>query len=53
MEMDNKKKLGLLIPGGLFIGLGIGFAADNIPAGLFIGLGVGMITYSIFLFFGK
>ena len=38
---------GFFIPGGLFIGMGIGWALDYLIAGLFIGLGAGFLLYGI------
>jgi hypothetical protein len=35
------------IPGGLFIGMGIGWLMDYFVAGLFIGLGVGFLLYGL------
>ena len=50
-ESEKPKKhkgvSGLAIPAGLFIGMGIGFAVDELVAGLFIGLGVGFIAMGI------
>lgn len=37
----------LFIPGGLLIGMGVGFAFGNIVSGLFIGLGLGMLTFAV------
>ena len=41
-ESENPKKRkgvsGVAIPAGLFIGMGIGFAVDELLAGLFLGL---------------
>ncbi|PYZ96469.1 hypothetical protein CR205_12170 [Alteribacter lacisalsi] len=37
----------MLIPGGLFLGLGFGLAFGNVAPGLFIGLGLGMILNSL------
>ena len=34
-------RTGLFIPGGLFIGMGLGFLYNQLVAGLFIGLGMG------------
>ncbi|MEN8613867.1 hypothetical protein ABFB09_01095 [Dehalogenimonas sp. THU2] len=44
-EQQGKRKSasGVLIPAGLFIGMGIGFAVDELVAGMFIGLGVGFL----------
>ena len=38
---------GVAIPGGLLIGLGIGFLIGNVPAGLFLGLGGGFLVMMI------
>lgn len=38
---DNE---GLAIPGGLFIGMGIGFLTNNFVAWTFIGFGLGFIA---------
>lgn len=48
-EQPKKQRglTGLAIPAGLFIGMGIGFAFNNIVAGLFIGLGAGFLTMLI------
>jgi hypothetical protein len=46
MVKKKRKKddpLGLAIPAGLFIGMGIGFLTDNLVAWLFVGLGVGFL----------
>ena len=40
---------GVAIPGGLFIGMGIGFLIGNLVAGLFIGLGGGFIVMMIIM----
>jgi len=50
-ETEEQKKqwniVGVAIPGGLFIGMGIGFLVDNITAGIFLGLGAGFIVMMI------
>ena len=51
MSEDNKKSKakiagGLLIPAGLFIGMGIGWALGYMVQGLFIGLGGGFLLYA-------
>jgi len=38
---------GVAIPGGLFIGMGVGFLVDNIAAGIFLGLGSGFLVMMI------
>jgi hypothetical protein len=40
------KASGLLIPAGLFIGMGIGFYT-NFIAGLFLGLGLGFLAMAL------
>ena len=37
---------GLLIPAGLFMGMGIGWALDHMVQGLFIGMGAGFLLYA-------
>lgn len=39
---------GVLVPGGLLIGIGLGFILGNIPAWTLIGLGVGFVGMWIF-----
>jgi len=50
-QSEEQKKqwgiTGVAIPGGVLIGLGIGFLVGNIPAGLFLGLGGGFIVMMI------
>jgi len=52
-ETTEKKKskkrdfTGILIPAGLFIGMGIGFATDSLVPGLFIGLGAGFLLFAL------
>jgi hypothetical protein len=43
----DAKSSGLLIPAGLLLGMGFGFAFGNIPAGLFIGLGAGFFFFAM------
>jgi F0F1-type ATP synthase assembly protein I len=38
---------GIAIPGGLLLGMGIGFFVDNIVGGLFVGLGGGFLVMMI------
>jgi hypothetical protein len=51
MAKEEKSKWktagGFFIPGGLFIGMGIGWAMGYLVAGLFIGLGGGFILYGL------
>jgi hypothetical protein len=47
---ENKKKwevVGLFIPAGLFIGMGIGWALGYLIQGMFIGLGAGFIAMEV------
>lgn len=54
MDKKDKKGVGgLLIPGGLFIGMGIGFLIDQLVPGMFIGLGAGFTLFAISLILGK
>jgi len=51
---DKKKGAGaLFIPGGLLLGMGIGFLIDNIAGGMFIGLGVGFVLFALVAIFKK
>jgi hypothetical protein len=48
---DEKRQwniVGIAIPAGVLIGLGVGFYTDNIAGGIFIGLGGGFLA----MFFG-
>ncbi len=38
---------GVAVPGGLLLGMGVGFLIGNVPAGLFIGLGGGFLVMLI------
>ena len=40
---------GLAIPGGLLLGMGVGFLIDELVAGLFIGLGSGFIVMALMM----
>ena len=42
--MKSDRRSGLLITGGMFIGIGIGFLFDHVTAGTLIGLGCGFIA---------
>ena len=50
-QSEEQKKqwniTGVAIPGGVLIGLGVGFLIDNIVAGLFLGLGGGFLIMMI------
>ena len=46
-KKKDKDMGGLLIPAGLFIGMGFGFLYDNLTAGLFIGLGTGFAAFAL------
>ncbi|MFC1921218.1 hypothetical protein ACFLYQ_05790 [Chloroflexota bacterium] len=54
-KSDDEKKqwsiTGIAIPGGLLLGMGIGFLVDNITAGLFIGLGSGFLIMMVGMLF--
>ncbi len=51
---DKRKTFGgIFIPGGLFIGLGIGWLMDYLVAGLFIGLGTGLAAYATVMLTGR
>ena len=43
-EKKRERIDGLAIPGGLFLGMGVGFLLGNLVAWMFIGLGVGFIA---------
>jgi hypothetical protein len=38
---------GVAIPGGLLLGMGIGFFVDNLVGGMFVGLGGGFLIMMI------
>ena len=52
-EKKNKRRdfAGILIPAGLFIGMGIGFATDSLVPGMFIGLGAGFLLFALVYIF--
>lgn len=43
-EKSQWNIVGIAIPAGVLIGLGVGFYTDNIPGGIFIGLGSGFLA---------
>ena len=43
--MKNKNAYEILIPGGLFIGVGLGLLIEQVAAGTLLGLGIGF-TFS-------
>ena len=43
----RKGASGLLIPAGLFLGMGIGWIFNYLVQGIFIGLGVGFLAFAI------
>jgi len=51
LDMEKVKKMkptDFLLPGCMFVGMGIGFLFDAIPVGLMIGLGTGFIITGIY-----
>lgn len=48
MAKEKKKDpIGLFIPAGMFIGLGIGFLVDQVAMGFFLGLGAGFLIVAL------
>lgn len=58
MKKEAKKKIekskgrrdgaeGIFIPAGLLIGIGMGFAYNNVAAGTLIGLGAGFLVMAV------
>lgn len=48
-KKDVKKSVyGMLVPAGLFIGMGVGALFDVFLPGLFLGLGVGILAAFLF-----
>jgi hypothetical protein len=54
-EHKDPKEFGaaLLVPAGLFIGMGLGFLYGRLLEGIFIGLGVGFAVFGILNLFRK
>ena len=52
-KKEKQTPAGLMIPGGIFIGLGIGFYTGNVPMWLFLGLGAGFILMALTLLYQK
>ena len=52
-EKKSKRRefAGILIPAGLFIGMGVGFATDSLVPGMFIGLGGGFFLFALEMIF--
>ncbi len=49
-KKDKRKGAGgVLIPAGLFLGMGIGWIFNYLVQGMFIGLGVGFLAFAIFM----
>ena len=46
-KKNRRAASGLFIPAGLFIGMGIGFALDNLVPWMFIGLGAGFLLFAV------
>ncbi|MBL7059109.1 hypothetical protein ISS08_01530 [Candidatus Pacearchaeota archaeon] len=44
---------GLVVPAGIFIGMGLGFLYNHLVAGLFLGMGAGFLLASLFELFKK
>ncbi|MBT7902689.1 hypothetical protein HN587_02425 [Candidatus Woesearchaeota archaeon] len=44
LSMSKKDSYGVLIPGGLLIGIGVGLLVHQVAAGTLIGLGVGFVA---------
>lgn len=42
------KTMGFLMPGCMFIGMGVGFLLGDVRSGLFIGMGTGFLLAGIF-----
>lgn len=53
LKEKRKKAAGLIIPAGLFVGMGIGWAIGNFLPGIFIGLGAGFVGLAIATFTGR
>ena len=53
MPEDSKDKnkqwgiAGIAIPGGLLLGMGVGYFVDNLVGGMFVGLGGGFLVMMI------
>ncbi|MFC1967060.1 hypothetical protein ACFLV2_00210 [Chloroflexota bacterium] len=46
-EKNKWSTVGVFVPAGLFIGMGIGWAMGYLVQGLFVGLGVGLLAMAI------
>ena len=44
---------GLMIPAGLFIGMGIGWAMGYLVHGMFVGLGAGFLLFGIVILIAR
>lgn len=54
MEKKNKMKPEhFLMPGCMFIGMGIGFIFNLIPVGLLIGMGIGFLATAIYIMYNS
>jgi hypothetical protein len=54
MDKTNKTKaISFLVPGCMFIGIGIGFIFNAIAVGVMIGLGTGLLLTGIIEIFNK
>ncbi len=52
-KTNKEKNSALFIPAGVLLGMGAGFAFNNLPAWMFIGLGAGMVTFAILMVLNK
>jgi len=50
-EGKKDSSRGILIPAGIFLGMGVGFLTGNLVAWMFIGMGLGFAAF--FWFSGK
>lgn len=42
-----KSRVGLFIPGGIFLGLGLGMLLNNVAAWMFLGMAAGFIALAL------
>jgi len=56
MDIANKSSwmnYSLILPGCMFVGMGIGFLFNVLQVGLFIGMGIGFISIGLIKLFKK